>query len=100
MCLYRVTVFCKKGYYVKCTEYEKRLYDSSVRDELQDEHAKCVVVSYLMSKALVIMKDNDVSVREALKHADLSDVMDQAQQAIEHLSFVNEDGKIDRDLFT
>lgn len=85
------------------TEYEKHLYSSSVRDELGNESARCVVVMYFMREVLMLMKDRNVSVQDAVEYVTgtlRSDVMSQVKQAVQHLSFVNDDGKLDDDLFS
>ena len=85
------------------TEYEKRLYNSSVRDELGNESARCVVVMYFMRQVLMLMKDRNMLLQDAVEYVTgtlRSDVMSQVKQAVQHLSFVNEDGKLNDDLFS
>ena len=84
------------------TEYEKLLYNSSVRDELGNESARCVVVMYFMRQVLMLMKDRNMLLQDATEYVTgtlRSDVMSQVKQAVQHLSFVNDDGKLDDDLF-
>lgn len=84
-----------------CSEYDKRLYNSLIRDELRDESARCAVVSYFMREVLILMKNSNMSLQDAVYYVNqnfTSDVMDQVKQAVQHLSFVNEDGKIDDNL--
>lgn len=85
------------------TEYEKLLYNSSVRDELGNESARCVVVMYFMRQVLMLMKDRNMLLQDATEYVNwnfTSDVMSQVKQAVQHLSFVNDDGKLDDDLFS